>query len=285
MSNISKRLIFFFIAFPVLIYMILFLPIYHYLVFNLIAGLAIGASALEVARIFNNRGIPLSLPVCFILSALGPFCSYLNLSGLTVFNVYPALVVLIFIVLFSNEIFKKTEHDFKDVLFRLSAYTFILIYPGFFGSYIIRLSSLPHTEAILLVFIGATYLNDSLAWATGVLWGNGNRNLLAVSPNKSLVGFIFGFLTSILVLILGKAFAPEAFPMHILLAGLLGAVLGLTTILGDLAESALKRSGVVKDSGQIVPGRGGLLDSIDSPLFNAPVFFYLYTFFTAVTGP
>ena len=282
MSNVSKRLLFFFIAFPFLIYIILFLPYRHHLVFNLFASLAISASALEVGKIFKNRGIPLSLPVCFFLSALGPFSSYFVLEGLTTLDFYPAVVVGLFIVLFSKEIFKKTEQDFKDVLFRLAGYSFVLIYPGFFGSYVTRLSALPHTEVILLVFVGATYLNDSMAWATGVLWGNGNRNILTVSPNKSLVGFLFGFLTSVAVLLLGKFFAPEAFPMHFLLAALMGAVLGLTTILGDLAESALKRSAVVKDSGQIVPGRGGLLDSIDSPLFNAPVFFYLYTFFTAV---
>jgi len=282
MSNISKRLIFFFVAFPALIVLIVFLPHRHHLAFNIISSVAIGAAALEVANIFRNRGVALSSWVCFLLAFLGPASSYLKISGILESDFYPMAVVLIMMILFSAEIFKKSESEFKNVLFRISGYAFVVIYPGFFGSYVVRLSALPHAATILLTFIAVTYLNDSTAWASGVLWGNGTRNILVVSPNKSLVGFIFGFLTSIAVMVAGRLIIPSAFPMSISLAAFMGAILGATTILGDLAESALKRSAVVKDSGQIIPGRGGMLDSIDSPLFNAPVFFYLYWAITSV---
>ncbi len=282
MSNISKRLIFFFVAFPALIILVVFLPQRHHLAFNLVSSVAVGAAALEVANIFRNRGVALSSLVCFLLSFLGPASSYLRISGMVEFSIYPLAAVVVMMILFSREIFKKSELEFKDVLFRLSGYAFVAVYPGFFGSYVVRLSAFPHAAAILLAFIAVTYLNDSTAWASGVLWGNGTRNILAVSPNKSLIGFLFGFLTSIAVMVAGRLIAPSAFPMSVAHAALMGAVLGATTILGDLAESALKRSAVVKDSGQIIPGRGGVLDSIDSPLFNAPVFFYLYWAVTSV---
>jgi phosphatidate cytidylyltransferase len=50
----------------------------------------------------------------------------------------------------------------------------------------------------------------------------------------------------------------------------------MVVIIGDLVESALKRSAAAKDSGTLIPGRGGILDSIDSPIFLAPAFYYLY---------
>jgi phosphatidate cytidylyltransferase len=60
---------------------------------------------------------------------------------------------------------------------------------------------------------------------------------------------------------------------------LLGIACGLAVVLGDLAESAIKRSCDMKDSGFIVPGRGGILDSTDSIALTAPVFYVLYRFF------
>jgi phosphatidate cytidylyltransferase len=57
---------------------------------------------------------------------------------------------------------------------------------------------------------------------------------------------------------------------------LLGLLVGIAVIFGDLIESGLKRSARVKDSGIAIPGRGGMLDSIDSLLFSAPLYYYLF---------
>ncbi|MCL1818410.1 MAG: phosphatidate cytidylyltransferase, partial [Spirochaetaceae bacterium] len=153
-----------------------------------------------------------------------------------------------------------------------------------FGVYIIRLTDLPHAGAVFLLFLAVSYFNDSFAWLTGVLWGKNTRNILAVSPNKSLVGFAGGFLASILVVTAAALLWPGYFPFSLPRAVLLGCAIGITTILGDLSESAMKRSAGVKDSGALIPGRGGLLDSIDSPLFSAPAFYYLFSFFTGGPG-
>jgi phosphatidate cytidylyltransferase len=59
---------------------------------------------------------------------------------------------------------------------------------------------------------------------------------------------------------------------------LIGLIVGVSVIMGDLIESALKRSATSKDSGSLIPGRGGVLDSIDSVLYAAPVFYYLFRY-------
>jgi phosphatidate cytidylyltransferase len=237
---------------------------------------AVGVAALEVRDIFNNRGVVLSKPASFLIAAAAPVGTYLRLSDMVSFDILPVIYILTCTILFIREIFHRREEDFQKVLFRLSGYFFIMVYPGYFSSFAVRITSFPEAGVVLLSFMAATYLNDSAAWASGMMWGRGNRNILTVSPNKSLVGFIFGFFASIIVISAFRMTFPSVFPISFIAAAALGSVLGITTILGDLTESALKRSGVVKDSGKIIPGRGGLLDSIDSPLFNAPLFYYLY---------
>ena len=97
---------------------------------------------------------------------------------------------------------------------------------------------------------------------------------MAVSPNKSRIGFLGGFLASPAVVVLFSYLLRDLVTVSTVRAILFGVVVGAAAILGDLVESALKRSASIKDSGQIIPGRGGLLDSIDSPLFAAPFFYY-----------
>jgi phosphatidate cytidylyltransferase len=97
-----------------------------------------------------------------------------------------------------------------------------------------------------------------------------------------VAGFIGGAAASILVgigavLLLPDVFIPQRSPP--LAAGiLLGLLSGLAGTLGDLGETALKRSSHCKDSGAIIPGRGGVLDSIDSIALAAPVFYYACRF-------
>jgi phosphatidate cytidylyltransferase len=96
-----------------------------------------------------------------------------------------------------------------------------------------------------------------------------------ISPRKTLEGAAAQVAASIAAgLALGAWLLPGC---SLALAGGMGAVLGVTGQLGDLAESALKRSANAKDTGAVIPGHGGLLDRLDSLLFNLPVFYYCST--------
>jgi phosphatidate cytidylyltransferase len=155
-----------------------------------------------------------------------------------------------------------------------------MVYPGLFLIWFIWMGSLANSSPVILTFLLMVFGSDSVAWAAGMLFGKGNRGIVAASPNKSVAGFAGGIGASILVGAGAEFFIKSAFLSRFLppLAGgiILGLLSGCASALGDLAESALKRSSGMKDSGSLIPGRGGVLDSIDSIALAAPVFYLGY---------
>ncbi len=135
-------------------------------------------------------------------------------------------------------------------------------------------AALPGNEAFwltLAVFV-AVWASDTLAYYTGRTWG---RHPLAprVSPKKTVEGAVGGLVGALAGVALLKALAlPSLAWPH---AFVLAALGGLVSPLGDLAESRLKRSVGVKDSGTLLPGHGGLLDRFDALIVAAPLA-YLY---------
>ena len=91
-----------------------------------------------------------------------------------------------------------------------------------------------------------------------------------ISPKKTVEGSLGGLLFSILT---AMACAP-IFGFGFLHSALIGAGVGILAELGDLSESLIKRDCQVKDSGNLFPGLGGVLDIIDSLLFTAPAFYF-----------
>jgi len=121
--------------------------------------------------------------------------------------------------------------------------------------------------------LAATWLGDAVAFFTGTAWGHGGL-APTISPNKSWVG-VWGGLTGA-----GIAGGVWFFVAHGSLPDLpfagplpavaIGVVLGVGAIVGDLAESLMKRDVGVKDSGTFFPGHGGILDRLDALLFTLP---------------
>lgn len=130
-----------------------------------------------------------------------------------------------------------------------------------------------HGKYWLLFLYFVIWASDTGAYYIGTAFGK-HRLYEKISPKKSVEGLIGGVAASMLAALLCSFW---------LLPGLgsgeamgLGAVLALVGTVGDLAESLIKRSVGVKDSGALIPGHGGILDRMDSLLFAAPVlFFYL----------
>ncbi|CAD5927483.1 Phosphatidate cytidylyltransferase [Planktothrix tepida] len=128
----------------------------------------------------------------------------------------------------------------------------------------------------------ATLLAFSCIWAADIgayIFGKcfGRTRLSDISPKKTVEGAIFGVLGSIVVAILGSWLLQwPGFPWAGLILGLL---IGIASLLGDLTESLMKRDAGVKDSGQLIPGHGGILDRADSYVFTAPLVYYFITLF------
>jgi phosphatidate cytidylyltransferase len=282
MIKLIQRLLIFFIGVPAVVGLIVFLPQMNHLALNVVLILLSAVSGIEFAMMLNKKGFFVRRPEAAILGSLSPIALTLTVS----FGFNPQITNSLFIMgaawlLVSNIFYSKDA--FAGVLNRLAAGFLVMIYPGLFLSWIIRMSRLEYSGPVIAVFILTVMANDSLAWTAGVLFGRGNRGFLKVSPNKSLAGYIGGLSASIAVCIGGIYFLPGAFkPGRIpgLPAGILmGIICGIAVVLGDLAESAIKRSCDVKDSGFIIPGRGGAMDSLDSIALTAPVFYVLYRFF------
>lgn len=153
------------------------------------------------------------------------------------------------------------------------AFGILTIVPFFWGMLALR-----HYHYELDHFAGAWWLlyvmllvwgADSGAYMFGRLFGK--RKLAPkVSPGKTWEGFFGGLLTSALISVLFGALAPLSVePVALLICSVTAA---LASVLGDLTESMFKREAGIKDSGNLIPGHGGILDRIDSLTAAVPVF-------------
>lgn len=133
------------------------------------------------------------------------------------------------------------------------------------------------TNALLTMFI-LIWVNDTGAFCFGCTLGK-HRLCERLSPKKSWEGFWGGFACSVIV---GTLLANYANMPAWWAGALFGASVSVLSTWGDLFESQLKRTAGVKDSGNLIPGHGGILDRIDSLLFVAPVSFVLLILFTII---
>ncbi len=159
----------------------------------------------------------------------------------------------------------------------------VLYIPWLFG-FIPKIKFLyggPIEPVFVFYLVVVTKFCDIGAYGTGRLFGR-HKMIPRISPNKTWEGFIGGLVIALIASITAfKYLQPRVEPLgfHYTDAIILGVLLGLMGVVGDLAESLLKRETNVKDSGGVLPGIGGALDLIDSLLFTAPVLYaYLILF-------
>jgi phosphatidate cytidylyltransferase len=130
---------------------------------------------------------------------------------------------------------------------------------------------------LLFFALALNWIGDSAAYYAGRAFGK-HRMAPVISPNKSWEGASASILASLLFGIVYLRYAGQGTWWQAAILAVLGNIAGQ---LGDLAESAVKRGGGVKDSGTLLPGHGGMLDRVDSSLFTLPVVYVVHRILNA----
>ena len=277
MSKLVQRLLVFFIGIPAVLALVLFSKFNH-LLLHIVLLEVISIALSEIYGILKTKGHLQPKIFLLILSLIPSVVSYLSfVIDFSNFYVYFSYVICSLLIM-AKEVFfptDKGENNFEKSIYSIVSALFIIFYVGLLPSFISKLSGLENSVWYLSLYFVMTFICDSFAWLFGMTLGKGNRGFIKVSPNKSIVGFFGGIFGSILIALLTQRFFPEILPGPYYKGIILGFVVSIFAIIGDLVESLLKRSADCKDSGNVILGRGGILDSIDSLLFVAPVFYIM----------
>src|SRR6266705_2763202 len=223
---------------------------------------------------FNGWGI-----VGGLLLMIGTF---LNLTGRLGTSGSPARVndfetsflILFVLGLCLRQLFSRSN---TAGILAISTTLFGLMYVPWLLNFVQKINFFPGVEGhfYLLYFVLITKFSDTGAYSVGSLFGR-HKMIPRISPGKTWEGFAGAILFSTISSLLFVHFLGHKMPaMNLNHAIVLGLILGLTAVIGDLIESLFKREAGIKDSGNFFPGIGGILDLLDSLLFNAPIM-YLY---------
>jgi phosphatidate cytidylyltransferase len=208
--------------------------------------------------------------------------TFLNLTGVLGRSGSPARVndfetsflILFVLGLCLRQFFSRSN---TAGILAISTTLFGLMYVPWLLNFIQKINFFPGVDGhyYLLYFVVITKFSDTGAYVVGSLIGR-HKMIPRISPGKTWEGFAGALAVSVLVSLLLVYFLGEKMSgMTWTHAVVLGLLLGLAAVVGDLIESIFKREAGVKDSGKFFPGIGGILDLLDSLLFNAPIM-YLY---------
>jgi phosphatidate cytidylyltransferase len=231
--------------------------------------LLIGIGLFEFFEMVSRKGILVYRYFGIITGCLVPFTTYMQLtpSAEMEFVLVTAVCLCVFLLQF-------TRRNTEQALVGIATTILGIFYIGWFFSYMIKLRMLPPLNMdgrmLILYLIIVTKSGDIGAYIAGSLFGK-HQLIPRISPKKSIEGTIAASIVSFALAILFRGLLPSVSIVNICAIGLL---LSITSQVGDLSESLIKRDCKVKDSGRIFPGLGGILDMIDSLIFNAPIFYF-----------
>jgi phosphatidate cytidylyltransferase len=192
-----------------------------------------------------------------------------------------AIFVSLMVILISQTF--RFQKDFTKMLTGIGVTVLGVFYVVFLGGFLVAMrvgfndSLVPHLSTKLLGFFFLVTMGaDTGAYYVGKNFGK--RKLVPkISPGKTWEGVAGGIALSIAFAALASFWFFPELPYKFSLP--LAAVMSVVGLFGDLAESAMKRGAGTKDTATILPGHGGLLDRLDSLLFNAPVIYYFARFY------
>ncbi len=251
---------------------LLFLPIFYLVTWRLsppyftaLVLTAVAVGQYEFYRMAHARGINPNAVLGSVIGSLVVLESYHPLFfGTGKIYLAAGLLLIMIVRLFSP---RPVEGAVEDISATLTGIFYVAMLFSF--QVAIRTGTNGRQWLVFLYFV--IWASDIGAYSIGIPFGK-HRLYEKISPKKSIEGLIGALAASAGMALLCRAwFMP---PLGLWEAVMLGLVLAGVGTLGDLTESLLKRAAGVKDSGNLIPGHGGILDRMDSMMFAAPVLYY-----------
>jgi phosphatidate cytidylyltransferase len=240
----------------------------HPSVFNGAVALVSLLALYEFLAFGRRKGYEIPVVLCLVVALI--ILAAFVLDDLSVeIGMYLTLLVIP-----ASYVFGKK--DLEEALPASGVAVLATMYVGMLGGSLIRLrGDFPEGPELVFFNLLVVWLGDAGAYYTGKKFGK-HKLSPRISPKKTIEGLAGGIVTSIITAVVIQMTFFEEFP--IVHAVIVGAILSVAGVIGDLAESMWKRSAAVKDSGTLIPGHGGFLDRFDSILFTAPILYIYWAF-------
>jgi phosphatidate cytidylyltransferase len=255
---------------------------YEQMFFVTIAGIGL-LGLWEYYEMLDRRGVPnfkLTALITAVVFFAGSFYAFRSYGPDKSYDFEIAVMVVFLLVVFGRQMFRRTrdQNPLETMAYTLFGLLWVVWLFNFLTKIVYLAPRAPDGETTgqfyVLYLLLVTKFSDMGAYLSGSLFGR-HKLVPHISPHKSWEGLIGAVLLAV-----GGSFGlwyliPDQLSVFTPTdLAVLGVLLGLGAVIGDLAESIVKRSADAKDSGGLLPGIGGVLDLIDSVLFTAPIMFF-----------
>lgn len=282
----KSRLLTALVALPILILSIIlpyFLPQWMPAawLFLVIAALGLGAGLFEFFTLTKKLELKADASMAY-LGAAAFFVAFLFDAPTKAPDLLILTVALFVMAVLATQTF-RFQKDFSKILTGVGVTIFGVFYVAFLGGFLVSMrvgfddTIVPFLSTKLLGFFFLVAMGSDVgAFYVGKTFGK-HKLAPKISPNKTWEGFIGGILLAMAFASLCSFWFFPELPFQVSLP--LALVMAVVGASGDLAESAMKRGSNTKDAANVLPGHGGLLDRLDSLLFNAPILYYFARFY------
>jgi phosphatidate cytidylyltransferase len=255
---------------------------YEQFFFVTIAGIGL-LGLWEYYEMLDRRGVPnfkLTALICAVIFFAASFYTFRSYGPEKSYDFEIAVLVVFLLVVFARQMFQRTRD--RNPLETMAYTLFGLLYVVWLFNFLTKIVYLPPRGSLgettgqyyVLYLLLVTKFSDMGAYLAGTLFGK-HKLVPHISPHKSWEGLV----GAIVMATAGSFGLWLLIPQRLSVfsasdVAVLGVILGGAAVIGDLAESIVKRGVEAKDSGGLLPGIGGVLDLIDSVLFTAPILFF-----------